>query len=230
MSTTTTSTSTTLRTRKSFGRSLRKPVAASASTPDLNAAFTAHSRLSAALSRKTSLAALTPTTLASIPDVSETYALESVLNDSNMIPATPGRPGEDVTVGDAVEVPGGLHGTVRFVGSVQGKKGQFVGIELNREFAARGKNNGDVDGLVDLRSNQACNGALMTDKLSSAAFPTSIPVFLVLASSSPSQKPSVETRPALYPILPRPLPPPPPTFEYQDRARHIRRPHRPCQN
>ncbi|KAJ3495476.1 hypothetical protein NLG97_g3366 [Lecanicillium saksenae] len=134
MATTTTSTSTTtLRARKSFGRALRRPIAASASTPDLNAAFTAHSRLSAALSRKTSLAALNASTLASIPDVSETYAIDSVFNDSNMIPATPGRPGalvDDVVVGDTVE----------------GKKGQFVGIELNREFAARGKNNGDVDG------------------------------------------------------------------------------------
>ncbi|KAJ6785006.1 hypothetical protein PWT90_03691 [Aphanocladium album] len=155
MATTTTSTSTTstlrtLRARKSFGRSLRRPIAASASTPNLNAAFTAHSRLSAALSRKTSFAALNATTLASIPDVSETYALDSVLHcDSNMIPATPGRPGavvDDVVVGDTVEVPGGLQGTVRFVGAVQGKKGQFVGIELNREFASRGKNNGDVDG------------------------------------------------------------------------------------
>lgn len=101
------------------------------------------------MSRKTSLAALTSSTLASIPDVSETYAIDSVLADSNMIPATPGRPAapdDAVVVGDSVEVPGGLKGTVRFVGSVQGKKGQFVGIELNREFAARGKNNGDVDG------------------------------------------------------------------------------------
>jgi hypothetical protein len=117
----------------------------------LNAAFAAHSKLASAssvLSRKASLAALTPSTLASIPDVSESYALESVLSDSshNMPPATPGRPGDDVSVGDAVEVPGGMNGTVRFVGSVQGKKGVFAGIELSREFAARGKNNGDVDG------------------------------------------------------------------------------------
>lgn len=156
MATTTTSTSTstsTLRPRKSFAniRALRRPrLAASTSTPDLNAAFSAHSRLAGALSRKTSLAALNATTLASIPDVSETYALDSVLShDDNMIPATPGRPGaggDDVVVGDTVEVPGGMQGTVRFVGAVQGKKGQFVGIELSREFAPRGKNNGDVDG------------------------------------------------------------------------------------
>ena len=102
------------------------------------------------LSRKTSLAALTSTSLASIPDVSESYALDSVLSSdpsrNNMVPATPGRTLEDVAVGDVVDVPGGMYGTVRFVGSVQGKKGVFAGIELSTEFASRGKNSGDVDG------------------------------------------------------------------------------------
>jgi len=55
---------------------------------------------------------------------------------------------EDLAIGDAVEVPGNMFGTVRFVGAVQGKKGVFAGVELNPEFAARGKNNGDVDGYV----------------------------------------------------------------------------------
>ncbi|OAA43060.1 Cytoskeleton-associated protein, Gly-rich domain protein [Cordyceps fumosorosea ARSEF 2679] len=185
MATTTTSTSTTLRTRKSFGRILRRPVAPSASTPDLNAAFTAHSRLSAALSRKTSLAALTPSTLASIPDVSETYALDSVLSDPTMIPATPGRPAsaDDVVVGDSVEVPGGLRGTVRFVGTVQGKKGQFVGIELNREFAPRGKNNGDVDGISYFNTSVPGSGIF-------------VPVSKAVRRESPSH--------AAYPATPTP--------------------------
>jgi dynactin complex subunit len=39
-----------------------------------------------------------------------------------------------------------MHGVVRFVGSVQGKKGVFAGVELHPEFAPRGKNSGDVDG------------------------------------------------------------------------------------
>jgi len=51
-----------------------------------------------------------------------------------------------VAVGDAVEVPGGMFGTVRYVGSVRGKAGVFAGVELENEFAARGKNDGDVDG------------------------------------------------------------------------------------
>ncbi|SMR54886.1 unnamed protein product [Zymoseptoria tritici ST99CH_3D1] len=53
----------------------------------------------------------------------------------------------DLDVGDAVTVPGDMYGTVRFVGSVKGKSGKFVGVELDREFAARGKNDGDVDGI-----------------------------------------------------------------------------------
>jgi hypothetical protein len=52
----------------------------------------------------------------------------------------------DLSVGDLVNVPGDMYGTVRFVGSVRGKAGRFVGVELSREFAARGKNDGDVDG------------------------------------------------------------------------------------
>jgi dynactin complex subunit len=64
-----------------------------------------------------------------------------------MVPASPGRqPAENLLVGDIVDVPGGMFGTVRFVGTVQGKKGIFAGIELHHDFATRGKNNGDVDG------------------------------------------------------------------------------------
>ena len=64
-----------------------------------------------------------------------------------MVITTPGKPsGGDVDVGDAVDVPGNMQGTVRFVGPVQGKKGTFAGVELDAEFAARGKNSGDVDG------------------------------------------------------------------------------------
>ncbi len=52
----------------------------------------------------------------------------------------------DLEVGDMVDVPGGMHGTVKFIGEVKGKKGIFAGVELSREWAARGKNDGDVEG------------------------------------------------------------------------------------
>ncbi|PHH60413.1 hypothetical protein CDD81_1691 [Ophiocordyceps australis] len=138
----------------SFARSLRSSKL-TASTPDLGASYLSHSRLAPpGLSRKTSLAALTSSTLASIPDVSESYALDSVLSVSDpdssiMSPVTPSRQSfHDVAVGSAVDVPGGMHGVVRFLGPVQGKKGIFAGIELHSSFASRGKNSGDVDGLT----------------------------------------------------------------------------------
>jgi hypothetical protein len=54
--------------------------------------------------------------------------------------------GRNLAVGDIVDVPGNMHGTVKFIGTVAGKKGTFAGVELASEFKARGKNNGDVDG------------------------------------------------------------------------------------
>lgn len=52
----------------------------------------------------------------------------------------------DFQVGDTVNVPGDMYGTVRFIGSVRGKQGRFLGVELSEDFAPRGKNSGDVDG------------------------------------------------------------------------------------
>ncbi|ORY60181.1 uncharacterized protein BCR38DRAFT_350602 [Pseudomassariella vexata] len=128
----------------------------SASTPNLNSLYTAHSRLTpsaGALARKASYAALTPGSLAAIPDDSESYA-HSVLNESptsprRMAPLTPGRggAGDDFALGDTVDVPGNMYGTIRFVGSVGGRKGTFAGVELHSDFAGRGKNSGDVDGV-----------------------------------------------------------------------------------
>ncbi|KAJ5780835.1 hypothetical protein N7457_005995 [Penicillium paradoxum] len=53
---------------------------------------------------------------------------------------------EDVQVGDVVNVPGGMHGTIKYLGSVAGKPGRFAGVELSVEHAQRGKNSGDVEG------------------------------------------------------------------------------------
>ena len=54
---------------------------------------------------------------------------------------------KDLDIGDTVDVPGGMHGIVKFIGEVRGKKGIFAGVELNKEWAARGKNDGDVEGV-----------------------------------------------------------------------------------
>jgi hypothetical protein len=54
----------------------------------------------------------------------------------------------EIAVGHLVDVPGAMHGMVKFIGPVQGKKGVFAGVELSKEYASRGKNDGDVDGYV----------------------------------------------------------------------------------
>ena len=125
---------------------------ATASTPNLNQLYSAHSSRLAppSLARKGSVAALTQNSLAAIPDDTEAYALNTVLTNDDKMPAplTPSKPaaGDDLAVGDNVDVPGNLQGTVRFIGSVPGRKGTFAGVELLPEFSSRGKNSGDVDG------------------------------------------------------------------------------------
>ena len=71
----------------------------------------------------------------------------STLKSSMMRSVSDDRNGNlNLGVGDTVDVPGGMHGTIKFIGEVRGKKGTFAGVELAREWAARGKNDGDVEG------------------------------------------------------------------------------------
>ncbi|PSR82161.1 hypothetical protein BD289DRAFT_484024 [Coniella lustricola] len=148
-----------------------------ASTPNLRVAFLdsspgASPKLtppSPLLHRKASHAALTPNSLATIPDVSEGYALATLNGSPSQHPPSPANNkmvpapltprgggtqfGGDLSVGDIVDVPGEMQGTVRFVGSIPGKKGVFAGVELQPDFAPRGKNNGDVDGVSYFNTN-----------------------------------------------------------------------------
>lgn len=136
------------------------------STPNLHAAFKQQQNpvyesllraFPGKLTRKTSLNALTSGSLATIPDASEDYPLSAVLEVAfpKTTPDMPPRMSNgaggaggagEVEVGDVVDVPGNMYGTVKFVGSVHGKMGTFAGVELSEEFADKGKNNGDVDG------------------------------------------------------------------------------------
>ena len=111
------------RARPSLGLAHKINSINTSSSPNLSLAATT------AIARKASLNALTAAQSPSTPAGKMT-----------------GGDGRDICVGDTVDVPGGMHGTVKFVGSVRGKKGMFAGVELSREFAPRGKNDGDVDG------------------------------------------------------------------------------------
>ncbi|KAF3762412.1 hypothetical protein M406DRAFT_341643 [Cryphonectria parasitica EP155] len=165
----TTTTTITTPTTPTTPRSLRRPNTRklpgpgrilTASTPNLRSAYVDSSSTSTPpvplLQRKGSQAALTSNSLATIPDASEIYALATLNGSSspnNKMAPSPLTPragaafGGDVTVGDTVDVPGDMQGMVRFVGTIPGKKGVFAGVELRPDFAPRGKNNGDVDGV-----------------------------------------------------------------------------------
>ena len=142
-----------------------------ASSPNLGASFASSQRPSlssqqisglGAFGRKAPLHQLTSGTLSTIPDGSVGYGLtptkeEEASSPFTVHPTTPttrrmvtsdGAGDGEVEVGDAVDVPGGMYGTVKFIGAVKNKKGIFAGVELSREWAPRGKNDGDVDGLV----------------------------------------------------------------------------------
>lgn len=94
------------------------------------------------------------TNTASSPNLSASAAgyrkesLRALTGQSGASPSTPksSNMDTDLEVGDSVNVPGEMYGTVKFIGSVRGKSGRFVGVELDGAFAARGKNDGDVDG------------------------------------------------------------------------------------
>lgn len=148
----------------SYAAGLAPPPSHSSSTnPTTSAGLSARE----ALARKASLNQLTSNSLATIPDGSVGYGLSTVedeegiassspITTGTMPPTTPastrratgedGGGGGEIEVGDLVDVPGGMHGTIKFLGTVKGKKGVFAGVELSREFAPRGKNDGDVEG------------------------------------------------------------------------------------
>ncbi|KAH7379323.1 hypothetical protein DE146DRAFT_626282 [Phaeosphaeria sp. MPI-PUGE-AT-0046c] len=72
-----------------------------------------------------------------------------------------GADGRDIGIGDVVDVPGGMHGTVKFIGAVSNKKGVFAGVELSREYASRGKNDGEVDGKQYFRTSIPGSGIFL---------------------------------------------------------------------
>lgn len=64
-------------------------------------------------------------------------------------------------MGDSVNVPGDMHGTVKFIGQVVGKKGLFAGVQLAPEYAPRGKNSGDVEGRYYFKTTVAGSGIFL---------------------------------------------------------------------
>lgn len=58
-------------------------------------------------------------------------------------------------------VPGDMHGIVKFIGTVAGKRGTFAGVQLATEYAPRGKNSGEVDGKHYFRTTLPGSGIFL---------------------------------------------------------------------
>ncbi|KAL4913819.1 hypothetical protein BDW62DRAFT_213931 [Aspergillus aurantiobrunneus] len=117
---------------------------------------------------------------------------------------------DEIQVGDVVNVPGGMHGTVKFVGVVTGKPGRFAGIELASEHAKRGKNSGDVDGKKYFATSTAGSGIFVplnnnkyVTKRTVSTTPAT-PSRPVNFSKSVGPSPSVRPPRMRRPSLPRP--------------------------
>lgn len=64
----------------------------------------------------------------------------------------------DAAIGDSVEVPGGWHGSVMYVGKVEGREGTFLGIDLIELDADKGRNNGTYKGVQYFSTKSATSG------------------------------------------------------------------------
>lgn len=57
------------------------------------------------------------------------------------------RTGRQFEIGDGVRIESlGFEGVMRFVGPIEGKPGEWAGVELGGGFVGKGKNDGSVNG------------------------------------------------------------------------------------
>ncbi|KAH9083415.1 hypothetical protein EDB83DRAFT_2511738 [Lactarius deliciosus] len=71
------------------------------------------------------------------------------------------RVGRSFEVGDNVRIESlGFEGTLRYLGEIAGKTGQWAGVELSGGFVGKGKNDGSVDGLNNPAKTLFCVGAM----------------------------------------------------------------------
>lgn len=82
--------------------------------------------------------------------------IESVLFPSGSSQSSDGF--EEASVGDLVEVPGGWHGNVMYVGPVNGRSGTFLGVDLIELDADKGRHNGTYNGVSYFLTKSSISG------------------------------------------------------------------------
>lgn len=81
-----------------------------------------------------------------IPPRSKTPTTRPASRQSAAFDKGPARPDRSFDVGDNVRIESlGFEGTLRFIGEIDGKSGQWAGVELGGGFAGKGKNDGSVN-------------------------------------------------------------------------------------
>lgn len=71
----------------------------------------------------------------------------SASRQSNVHGRSASRAGRQFEIGDDVRIESlGFEGVLRFVGAIEGKPGEWAGVELGGGFVGKGKNNGSVNG------------------------------------------------------------------------------------
>lgn len=51
-----------------------------------------------------------------------------------------------LSIGDKVTLPDGQSAILRYIGPIQGKDGEFAGVELTGDFVSMGKHSGTYEG------------------------------------------------------------------------------------
>lgn len=77
----------------------------------------------------------------------KTPSIRSSSRQSDTFIGSIGRVGRPFETGDNVRIESlGFEGTLRYFGEIDGKTGQWAGVELSGGFAGKGKNDGSVNG------------------------------------------------------------------------------------
>jgi CAP-Gly domain-containing linker protein 1 len=77
----------------------------------------------------------------------KTPSMRSSSRQSDAFIRSASRTGRPFEVGDNVRIESlGFEGTLRYLGEIDGKTGQWAGVELSGGFSGKGKNDGSVNG------------------------------------------------------------------------------------
>ncbi|CAN6596269.1 hypothetical protein TRVA0_001S02520 [Trichomonascus vanleenenianus] len=111
-----------------------------------------------------------------------------------------------LSIGDPVTLPNGEHGILRYVGKVQGKPGEYAGVELVGEFESQGKHSGTFEGVSYFQTARPNTGLFIVySKLiasTSRQFTNSSGAAAAAAPTTPVRRLSL-ARPQLAPPSPK---------------------------